>query len=232
MGLKKHPRKSFLPLFFFPFESDLFALLWESGEGGWAKSRSTLEIRKTYLAANAPILDLFFCIPKKDEFDSSSMKERTSCIPNLQRSHKKTSCPKKLLFWALSFPSFFLLTLYAIKCGLLLLPLPRNNSGQAAAFFPPPLWPPPYLGVRSIPPPPPPPPLPPPREPKSEGTGREGRGGRAMIPDYNSQDATVCLMPQSKTAVSRFFWRHFLRGKRACLFLVSFFPVIAPVGAL
>ncbi len=64
MGLKKHPRKSFLPLFFFPFESDLFAFLWERGEGGWAKSRSTLEIRKTYLAANAPILDLFFCIPK------------------------------------------------------------------------------------------------------------------------------------------------------------------------
>ncbi len=148
------------------------------------------------------------------------MKERTSCTPNLQRSHKKTSCPKKLLFWALSFPSFFLLTLYAIKCGLLLLPLPRNNSGQAAAFFPPPLWPPPYLGVRSIPPPPPP------REPKSEGTGREERGragddSRLQLPRCN------CLSHTPKqNSCFPLFWRHFLRGKKACLFLVSFFLLL------
>ena len=109
---------------------------------------------------------------------------------------------------------------YAIKCGLLLLPLPRNNSGQAAAFFPPPLWPPPYLGVRSIPPPPPP------REPKSEGTGREERGragddSRLQLPRCN------CLSHTPKqNSCFPLFWRHFLRGKKACLFLVSFFLLL------
>ena len=52
-----------------------------------------------------------------------------------------------------------------------------------------------------------------------------------MIPDYNSQDATVCLIPQSKTAVSAFL-ATFFEGKESVFVSRVFFPVIAPVGAL